>query len=238
MTVYFDTLATRLRAEGMPAEEVTGTVEDLAAYTADSGTDPREEFGPPEEFATRLAGGAAAEPAPAAENWVWTADAFHELQHLNHFGDQGWEVERVDGVGRFVSRRDAGAPQRWEYRRETVRPRRESRAALAGRLAPDGWEPCGTWICFEYFKRPKAADLGPAAALTDVPVAPARRAFWSKGFAAYLLFLGAILAWSLLGSGDSGRTATLLLAGSATGLAIAGVWSVLARRSARRSSQG
>jgi hypothetical protein len=240
MTEYFDTLAARMRAHGMPAGEVAGTVQDLAAYAADSGTDPREEFGPPEEFATRLVGDGSTERAPATEAWVWTADAFHDRQRLNEFGDEGWEVERVDGLGRFVSRRDLREPQRWEYRRESVRPTPESRTALAARLAPDGWEPCGTWIFYEYFKRPKAADLGPAAALADVPVVPPRRAFWSKGFGVYLVvwvaFLFVIIGLDVLGGDGLGRLAVLVTAGSLTGAAIALIGSVLARRSSRRSS--
>ncbi|MFB4319033.1 hypothetical protein [Actinomadura sp. 21ATH] len=236
MTDYFDTLAERLRAQGMPDERIAGTVDDLAAYAADSGADPREEFGAPEEFAAVLAGSAAAEPVPpAVETWRWTADAFHEVDRLNEFGDQGWEVERVDGRAHFVSRRDLADPQRWEYRRETVRPSTASRAALAERLAPDGWEPCGTWICFEYFKRPKAADLGPAAALGAVPATPSRGVYWSRSFGAFYLiwalFMAAYVGWRLA-DGDSVSTIAGVAAGGiAVGAAMVVIGWVLGRRS-------
>ncbi|MBD2896166.1 hypothetical protein amrb99_51100 [Actinomadura sp. RB99] len=54
MAPYFDDLAERLRASGVPADEVSETVDDLAAYVAESGKAPEEEFGPVEEFAARL----------------------------------------------------------------------------------------------------------------------------------------------------------------------------------------
>ncbi|MGI5325931.1 hypothetical protein [Actinomadura nitritigenes] len=54
MAPYFDDLAERLRARGVPAGEVSETVDDLAAYVAESGKAPEEEFGPVEEFAARL----------------------------------------------------------------------------------------------------------------------------------------------------------------------------------------
>lgn len=228
-TPYFEELAERLRAVGVPADEVAGTVDDLAAYVADSGADPRDEFGEPEEFAARLApSGGAPVPEPSAatpsaetaatETWRWTADAFHERQLLNRFGEEGWEVERVDSVGRFVSHRDLENPQRWEYRRETVLPAR--RAAVADRLAPDGWEPCGSWVCFEYFKRPKAATLGPEAKLDDPPMVPGRRVFWSRRFAVFILCYAVFwfawcAAWLLFAQGEArSRFAVGCLAGA------------------------
>ncbi|MEW2358432.1 hypothetical protein [Spirillospora sp. NPDC029432] len=241
MTDYFDDLSQRLRSQGMPDERIAGTVQDLAAYVADSGADPREEFGAPEEFAARLADSTFEPPGPSAETWVWTADAVHEVKHLNEFGDQGWEVERVNAIGCFVSRRDRNAPQRWEYRRETVRLRGESRTALAERLAPEGWEPCGAWICYEYFKRPKAADLGPAAALADVPAPPGRRAFWSRNItgllAAWGALIAAVLAWRLADGDGIGGSVALIGGGALLGLVIGAVWSMIARRSSPSSGR-
>ncbi|RSN48371.1 hypothetical protein [Actinomadura sp. WAC 06369] len=208
---YFADLADRLRAAGVPDDEAAATVDDLAAHVAESGTDPEDEFGPAAEFAAVLHPSApAAEPGPSDDTWRWTADAFQDRRLLNRFGDEGWEVERIDNAGRFISRRDPERPQRWEYRRETVLPGR--RAALAARLAPDGWEPCGTWVYFEYFKRPKAASLGPGAELPAAPETPARHLFWSRRFYAFLagyvlLGAGAAAAWFLLGDpGGDGFT--------------------------------
>ncbi|TYB46192.1 hypothetical protein [Actinomadura chibensis] len=228
---YFEELAQRLRDRGLPADQVTLTVDDLAAYVAESGTDPVQEFGAPEEFALQVAPSRQREdaaPPSSAETWTWRADAFHERDVLNHYGDEGWEVERVDAAGRFVSHREPDNPQRWEYRRETVMPGR--RQALADRLAPDGWEPCGTWICFEYFKRPKAATIGPEAELRDVPETPARRTFFSKRFirfiTAYAFLVAAICATGLsLTSGDSqGGFLTGIAVGALLMLAVLVTW--------------
>lgn len=196
---YFDELAERLRARGLPEDEVSRTVDDLAAFAAESGTDPVQEFGAPADFASQVAPDEAKADVPGgpvppdeAETWKWRADAFHERDVLNRYGDEGWEVERVDNAGRFVSHRDPDDPQRWEYRRETVLPGR--RNAVTGRLAPDGWEPCGTWICFEYFKRPKAASVGPEAELHAVPRTPSGRNFWSRRFYAFIAGYGLFVA--------------------------------------------
>ncbi|MFF1480037.1 hypothetical protein ACFVYD_21195 [Streptomyces sp. NPDC058301] len=175
---YFGALAEKLRAAGMPRSEVTATVAELTGYLAESGSaDPYEEFGAPEDFAARLTGGRAAqEPRAEAETWKWTADIYTDRKHLNHYGDQGWEVEGLDRLGRFVCRRDPAAAMRWEYRRESANNAAERDAVSAG-LAPDGWEPCGHWMFFMYFKRPKAASAGPAAELDDLVAPPAKQLF-------------------------------------------------------------
>jgi hypothetical protein len=238
---YFDELAERLRGRGLPAAEVDRTVADLAAFAAESGTDPVREFGAPEEFAARLARDADPGPDPdtgtspgavppeAAEAWTWRADAFHEREVLNRYGDEGWEVERVDSAGRFVSRRAGDHPLRWEYRREIALPR--TRAAVAERLAPDGWEPCGTWFHFEYFKRPKAVMLGLEGEVDLPPEAPARRTFWSGRFylfaVGYLAFLILVaVAWGFVALDDSPAA---LLAGLLAG-AVAGAGLLSLRR--------
>ncbi|MEV4005673.1 hypothetical protein [Actinomadura sp. NPDC049753] len=242
--LYFDELAERLRARGLPEDEVSRTVDDLAAFVAESGTDPVQEFGTPEDFVSQVApdgagAGARTGPVPPdeAETWKWRADAFHEREVLNRYGDEGWEVERVDSTGRFVTHRDPDDPQRWEYRRETVLPGR--RNAVVDRLAPDGWEPCGTWICFEYFKRPKAASLGPEAELRDVPGTPSGRNFWSKRFygfiASYGALLGAVCAVGVFLAPDGSHTAVLtgVLIGAMVLLALAAgrIWRDRRRRS-------
>ncbi|MFF0741882.1 hypothetical protein ACFYVL_15910 [Streptomyces sp. NPDC004111] len=189
---YFERLTTALRATGMEREEVSATVADLRAYVADSGdgTDPAAEFGDPAEFAARLTGQRPVEePAAEAETWKWTTDIYNDRRLLGRYGDEGWEVERVDRLGRFVCRRDASAAQRWEYRREMANNARE-RAARTAELAPDAWEPCGHWLFYMYFKRPKAASSGPAAALSSVAEAPGTTRMFGSRMHRMLLVLG------------------------------------------------
>jgi hypothetical protein len=194
MSAYFDQLAEHLRAGGVPADQVTATIDDLSAHVEETGGDPEAEFGPVADFAGQLM----PEPARAAgEPWRWRADAFGELRKLETYGGEGWEVERVDGAGRFVSRRDPEQPQRWEYRRELITPA-SGAASLETRLAPDGWEPCGTWVCYAYFKRPKAASIGPAARIDQPPVRPGRKSFYSARFYALVAGVLALGALSLV----------------------------------------
>ncbi|MEU3371723.1 hypothetical protein ABZ734_14805 [Streptomyces sp. NPDC006660] len=183
-TAYFTELSRLLTERGMPAPQVAATVADLEGYLAESGSaDAHEEFGAPDVLADRLTRGRAAEPpVTGQETWRWTADIYTDRRLLNEHGAQGWEVERVDPLGRFVCRRPDAA-MRWEYRRETARGAKEREAQLAG-LAPDGWEPCGRWLHITYYKRPASASAGPAAALAAPPPAPARTMFFSAKFRA------------------------------------------------------
>ncbi|MFP3990479.1 hypothetical protein U9R90_24050 [Streptomyces sp. E11-3] len=225
-TDYLDELASLLRAAGLPADHVAATVDDLAAHLAESGGDAADEFGPVAEFARQLAPGAGAErptaPEARAETWRWTADTFVDEELLNRFGDEGWEVERVDALGRFVSHRDPDQPQRWEYRRELVTLGREG---LDEKLAPDGWEACGNWVVYAWFKRPKAASVGPAARIDAPAPAPTRANFLSRRFYALLaavalaVVVGGVVVAVRDGEASSGLGfATGVLAGAAVPL--------------------
>ncbi|WP_051966910.1 hypothetical protein [Kitasatospora mediocidica] len=180
---YFAELARLLRAAGLPEQQVATTVADLTGYLAEAeSADAYEEFGAPETFAASLVEGRTGEgPGEGAETWKWTADIYADRTYLNHYGDQGWEMEGLDRLGRFVCRRDTQAAMRWEYRREIANNAKE-RASVAADLALDAWEPCGHWLYFLYFKRPKAASAGPAAALDELVAAPDRQLFLSSTY--------------------------------------------------------
>ena len=243
MSGYLDELATLLREGGVPVTQADATIADLASYVAETGTDPEEEFGPVGEFAGQLLAArgpeaaatdtADTEDATDSAEWRWTADIFADRQMLARYGDQGWEVDRIDQVGRFVSHRDPERPQRWEYRRELVTP--GGARPVAARLAPEGWEPCGSWICFEYFKRPRAASVGPAAQIDSPPAAPGRSVFFSRRF--YLLLAVVLLAlitpgilWGPSGHDSGDFFAGMAVGGCASIAVLALVWLRKARR--------
>jgi hypothetical protein len=238
---YFGELAALLRERGVPAERVTATIDDLTAYVRESGTEPEEEFGPAAGLAPHLGGdpGTALDPGadldaaggPGAalgrQTWVWTTDVFVEERRLGEFGDQGWEVERVDRLGRFVCHREPDRPQRWEYRREVVTP--AGRPALIERLAPDDWEPCGTWVHYQYFKRPRSAELGPAAELAAPAPRPAGRFYFGRRFYLLVALTLALVAVAVVGIGRL-LTATTPIEGGdfAAGAVLGAVLAVLA----------
>ncbi|WP_017584605.1 hypothetical protein [Nocardiopsis valliformis] len=174
---YLDELETLLREREVPEERVRETVDDLAAFVAEGGVDPREEFGSVEEFADDLTGGNEGAEA-GTETMVWGADSFEAQRRLNELGAQGWEVGHLNGKGAFVSHRDEN-PQAWEYRQESALGKRE-RARMAERLAPEGWEPCGHYFTFAYFKRSRAALVGPEAELDERPEPVRKRFFWGS----------------------------------------------------------
>ncbi|MFF9194695.1 hypothetical protein ACF09L_05770 [Streptomyces sp. NPDC014779] len=198
---WFAELTRALGAARVPEEQITRTVDELRGHLAESGTAPEEEFGPADRFAVSLGGLAPApgEPDAEAEHWTWTADLFNDRRMLAVHGDQGWEVESLDSLGRFVCRRAPGVALAWEYRREVLAGRR--RAAVLGALEPEGWELCGEWLVYGYFKRPKAATAGPAGALRTLPRTPAGRLFLSRRAKALLALwaLASVAAYASMG---------------------------------------
>ncbi|MFF9066880.1 hypothetical protein ACF09E_16155 [Streptomyces sp. NPDC014891] len=214
---YFTELADALRSAGVPPEQVDATVEDLRGHLSGTGAHPEEEFGPAAAFAARLGGLAPlpGEPDDRAESWTWTADLFNDRRMLAVHGDQGWEVESLDPLGRFVCRRPATATLRWEYRREVIGAGR--RARVLAELEPEGWEPCGEWLVYGYFKRPRAATAGPAGALDARPAAPRRWLFLSRrgkaALAVWAVVVGAATAACFVGTlGTGGLAITIALA--------------------------
>ncbi|GAA3931099.1 hypothetical protein GCM10022244_45000 [Streptomyces gulbargensis] len=132
-------------------------------------------------------------------------------------GDQGWEVESLDPLGRFVCRRAPGAALRWEYRREVIAGRR--RARVLDELLPEGWEPCGEWLVYGYFKRPRAATAGPAGTLGTPPAAPRRRLYLSRkgkvALALWVLLVGGAMTAFLVGALGTPGLAVVIGLGSA-----------------------
>ncbi|MFE5710868.1 hypothetical protein ACFQ7J_08625 [Streptomyces sp. NPDC056501] len=213
---YFTELTDALRTAGVPDEQITATVEDLRGHLAETGAHPEEEFGPAAGFAAQLGGlvPLPAEPDEQAESWTWTADIFNDRRMLAVHGDQGWEVESLDSIGRFVCRRSARATLRWEYRREVITGRR--RTKVLAELEPEGWELCGEWLVYGYFKRPRAATAGPAGALEAPPAAPLRTLFLSRrgkvALAVWLVVVGAAMAACFMGAlGMGGFAITIAL---------------------------
>nr|PZN40152.1 MAG: hypothetical protein DIU60_19520 [Actinomycetota bacterium] len=226
---YLTDLAAHLRERGIPEERIGAVIADFSSYLAMTERDanPEAEFGPAADLARRLCADDEETGAATSGTWRWTADIFTDRRRLNEFGAQGWEVETIDQDGMFVSRRDPERPRRWEYRREVVRPSR--RAALTASLAADGWEPCGTWYCYAYFKRPLA---GPVAAAGLPPVAPRSRVFLGRRFRLLAAAATILLALVVVLIGWWLHTATPIealdyaagaIAGAAVALAV-GLW--------------
>lgn len=234
---YFAELSAALRAAAVPEDQIARTVEELRGHLAESGAAPEEEFGPAALFAASLGGlvPAPGEPDEAAEHWTWTADLFNDRRMLAVHGDQGWEVESLDSLGRFVCRRAPRVALAWEYRREVISGRR--RAKVLDALDPEGWELCGEWLVYGYFKRPKAATAGPAGALRAVPAAPRRWLFLSRRGK---VLLGAWLAVSVaayVAMGLPGFAAFIALGGALSAVYTARVETTKGLETAARPPQ-
>ncbi|MFJ6862719.1 hypothetical protein ACIQRS_00925 [Streptomyces termitum] len=237
-TAYFAELAAALAAAGVPAAEAGATVEDLRAHLAETGGTPEEEFGPAAGFAARLGGLApeAAGPEEEVEHWTWTADLFNDRRMLAVHGDQGWEVESLDPLGRFVCRRTPGSALRWEYRREVLTGGHRERVLAA--LEPEGWELCGEWLVYGYLKRPYAATAGPGGTVTAPPAAPDRWLYLSRPgkavLAGWAVLVTVLLAVFLAdGIGASGLAVTIAIAS-----ALSAVWTAQLETTTGRAHRG
>lgn len=210
---HVEELTGALRAADVPGEQIDRTAAELRGHLAETGAAPEEEFGSAARFAARPGGLAPApgEPDGAAEHWAWTADLFDDRRMPAVHGDQGWEVESLDAAGRFVCRRAPGAALVWEYRREVITDRR--RAQVPEELEPEDREPCGEWLPYGCFKRPKVATTGPEGRLEALPARPRGWLFPSRrGKVLPTVRVLAVLvcpAVALSGLGLPGRTIAL-----------------------------
>lgn len=246
---YFGGLAAALRTAGVPADDVPTTVSELRGHLTEAGTTALDEFGPVAEFAAELTGHGRTDvretggrpPAEGeAETWRWTADIYADRRLLNQYGAEGWEVERVDRLGLFVSRRVPGAAMRWEYRREATDNAGE-RAEVAAELAPEGWEPCGDWRFMTYFKRPVAATTGPAAELASTPARPGKRVFLSRRTSVFLIIWVVFVAGAVSFLAVVGFDTDVpgLAIGAGVGAVVGGLLAALGvRRDVRRGVSG
>lgn len=155
---YLTELAEHLRAAGLAPERVDDVLGELRDHLAASGELPEATFGPVGRFAADLLA-ESADPVPDAavpgvEQRTFRATALDEVDILAELGRDGWELTGVRDFGLHASRpRDVAARRPWQYeRRRTLRAR-----ALEQRMRADGWEPCGRWVPFSYFKRPGPA---------------------------------------------------------------------------------
>lgn len=152
---YLDELADRLRCRAVETERVDELLAELRGHLAESGERPQDAFGPCEHFAADLLAEEAHADPPSAtaedEQRTFRATALDEVEILESIGDDGWELTGVRDFGLHARRpRDPGARRRWEYQR-----RRAWRGGpLEEQMRAEGWEPCGRWRPFRYFKRP------------------------------------------------------------------------------------
>lgn len=149
---YLTELADRLLARGVDNHRVKDLLTELQDHLADSGESPQAAFGPCSSFADALLREELSTEGSASrtvERRTFRATAFDELGILSELGRDGWELTDVGLVGLHAQRaRDPDAWRAWEYKRcTTLRP-------VVERMRADGWQPCGHWLAFHYFKRP------------------------------------------------------------------------------------
>lgn len=151
---YLSELAASLQMRGADSARTSEAVAEVESHLAESDEDPMETFGPPDEYAEQLLLREERQ-ADQAANAQWTertfrATAFGEMKVLEEAGQQGWELTDVGAYALHCRRpRDPKAARRWEYsRRVSV-----DRQTILEDMTELGWEPCGFWLPFHYFKR-------------------------------------------------------------------------------------
>ena len=151
---YLSDLAASLQMRGADSARTSEAVAEVESHLAESGEDPMEAFGPPEEYAEQLLLREERRAGEAADaRWserTFRATAFDEMRVLEEAGRQGWELTDVGAYALHCRRpRDPEAAHRWEYSRRVG----VDRQAILDDMTTLGWEPCGSWLPFHYFKR-------------------------------------------------------------------------------------
>ena len=151
---YLSELAASLQMRGADSARTSEAVAEVESHLLESGEDPMEAFGSPDEYAEQLL---IREERRADEEtdakWAertFRATAFGEMKILKDAGLQGWELTDVGGYALHCRRlHGLEAATQWEYsRRVSV-----DRQAILEDMTALGWEPCGAWMPFHYFKR-------------------------------------------------------------------------------------
>lgn len=155
---YLQELSAELTRRGLDPERAADAVAEIRAHLRDSGGSAEEEFGSADAYAEALvtAGVGDAETTetrvtkPAFETYTFRATALDEMAILAELGRAGWELTGVREFG-LIARRptDPVALKTWEYeRRNAVRHQ-----PITREMSTAGWQPCGRWVTFHYFKR-------------------------------------------------------------------------------------
>lgn len=151
---YLGELSSHLHVRGVAGSRIEEIVREVAAHLEESGEAPAEAFGPPEEYAEKMAVFNEHEAQRAAnEAWhrrTFQATAFDEMGILRIAGRDGWELMDVGPFSLFCQRpADGSRFKRWEYMRRVG----IDQIGIFEEMTADRWQPCGHWVVFHYFKR-------------------------------------------------------------------------------------
>lgn len=154
LEAYLSELAASLQMRGADSARTSEAVSEVESHLSESGEDPTEAFGPPEEYAEQLLHREEHRAGEAADaQWMertFRATAFGEMRVLEDAGRQGWELTDVGAYALHCRRpRDLQVAHEWEYRRRVG----VDRQAILEDMTALGWKPCGLWSPFHYFKR-------------------------------------------------------------------------------------
>lgn len=151
---YLENLAAHLQRRGVGDKRIRDIAAEAESHLVESGEAPEEAFGTVEEYAERMAvheeNLAARSTPPDYHHRTFRATAFGEMSILEFAGREGWELVDVGALALFCRRPvDENQICRWEYKRRTGR----HETIIREEMAENGWEPCGNWLPFHYFKR-------------------------------------------------------------------------------------
>lgn len=153
---YLSDLAAELQRRGADSPRINEIVADVDRELTSRGAefDPKDEFGPAADYAEKLMLRDEDSITPSGvRSWVFRsfrATAFDEMNVLADAGRQGWELMDV-GILALNCRRPKNieSATQWEYERRFSLDRK----GILADMVELGWEPCGIWAPFHYFKR-------------------------------------------------------------------------------------
>ncbi len=151
---YLEDLTAHLQQRGVDNDKIRDIVSEAETHLAESGEGAVEAFGSVEEYAEKMAIHeeklAVQTEKPNHLHRTFRATAFGEMAILEFAGREGWELVDVGALALYCRRpADENRVCRWEYKRRTGRHGK----IILDEMVNAGWEPCGNWLPFHYFKR-------------------------------------------------------------------------------------
>lgn len=148
---YLEELYVCLQRYGLEHQQISEIMAEVESHLAESGETPLEAFGPPNVYAEERVSARERAAGGEMQRRTFRATAFDEMIILAEAGKAGWELLDVAAFALYCQRPwNLKEVRQWEY----VRRVGFNRNAIIAEMEIQGWQPCGNWTPFHYFKRP------------------------------------------------------------------------------------
>lgn len=147
---YLEELSACLQRYGLDNHQISEIIAEVESHLVESGETPLEAFGPPKVYAEERVTAREQVAGGEMQRRTFRATALDEMIILQEAGKAGWELTDVAAFALYCQRPwNLEEVQQWEYARRVGLKRN----AIIAEMMTEGWQPCGNWTPFHYFKR-------------------------------------------------------------------------------------